>query len=444
VQADAERSRQLSRQESQIVEAELSQPVESQPLDRVPSDFMQNPYELLAKYRESGPAHEVVFAHGAKVWMVTQYDEVRALTNDPRVSKDGRRMNELFSRHSGGAVVHEEEEEEEAGVGFDDDLAAHMLNSDPPRHTRLRALVGKAFTPARVEKMRPKIEQVADRLLDAFEGRSDVDLVSEFAVRLPITIICDLFGMPEEDREQFRLWSLKLVGAGQDPDEVADASKNVVDYANALIDSKRRNPGEDMVSELVRVTDDGDRLTQGELVAMIFVLVVAGHITTIYSIGNTAANLLAHPAELTKLRNDLSLMPRAVDELLRFDGPSGVGTFRFTNDEIKVGDTIVPPGQILALSWHAANRDSSHFPDADRLDIERKPLGSMAFGHGIHYCIGVPLAKMQIEIALSRLISRFPHLRLAVPFQELRWEISALLRGLEALPVRIDDPAGNT
>ena len=243
-----------------------------QHLERVPGDFMQNPYELLEKFRDDGPVHEVVFAHGAKVWMVTGYDEVKALTNDPRVGKDGRRMNELFARHSG--LEFEEQDEHEAGVGFDDELAAHMLNSDPPRHTRLRALVGKAFTAQRVERLRPHIEAVADRLLDAFADKPVVDLMDEFAVRLPITIIAELFGMPEEDREQFRLWALKLVGAGQDPDDVADASKRVVDYANALIDAKRANPGDDMTSELVRVTDGGDRLTQGELVAMIFVLVV--------------------------------------------------------------------------------------------------------------------------------------------------------------------------
>jgi cytochrome P450 len=402
---------------------------------RVPADFMQDPYGLLEKLREEAPVHEVVWAHGAKVWLVTRYDEVRALVNDPRVSKDGRRMNELFAVHSGMAFEPDEDEPAEAGVGFDDDLAAHMLNSDPPRHTRLRALVGKAFTATRVERLRPHIEQVADRLLDSFEGRSEVDLMDEFAVRLPITIIGELFGMPEEDREQFRLWSLKLVGAGQDPDEVADASRNVVEYANALIDAKRANPGDDMVSELVQVTDNGDRLTQGELVAMIFVLVVAGHITTIYSIGNAVANLLTHPEQLATLRADLSLVPAAVDELLRFDGPSGVGTFRFTTDDIPIGDTVIPAGQILALSWHSANRDSRHFPDADRLDVTRRPVGSLAFGHGIHYCIGVPLAKMQIEIALTRLLTRFPGLRLAVGPEKLRRDNSALLRGLVELPV---------
>jgi cytochrome P450 len=415
-----------------VMEAESSQP-----LPRIPADLMQDPYPILGKYREEGPAHEVVFPHGAKVWMVTRYDDVRALTKDPRVGKDGRRMNELFARHSGLEVP----EEEEAGVGFDDDLASHMLNSDPPRHTRLRALVVKAFTPQRVERLRPAIEQVADRLLDALADQPVADLADRYAVRLPITIICDLFGMPVEDREEFRLLALKLEGAGQDPEEVADASKRVTDYANALIDSKRANPGDDMVSDLIRATEDGDRLTQGELVAMIFVLVVAGHITTIYSIGNAVQNLLTHPEQLAKLQADPSLISAAVDELLRFDGPSGVGTFRFTKDEIEVGGTVIPAGQILALSWHSANRDPRHFPDPDELDITRNPLGSMAFGHGVHYCIGVPLAKMQIEIAISRLITRFPQLSLAIEPDELRWENSSLLRGLVELPVRLGPEA---
>ncbi|MFL6095803.1 MAG: cytochrome P450, partial [Blastococcus sp.] len=397
------------------------------------------------KYREQGPVHEVVWAHGAKVWLVTQYDAVRALTNDPRVSKDGRRMSELFAYHSGATteLAEQTSEEAEEATGWDDELTAHMLNSDPPRHTRLRALVGKAFTLQRVERLRPRVEQVVDELLDRIEGRAQADLVSELAIRLPITIICELFGIPEEDREKFRLWSVKLVGAGQDADEVAEASQSMVEYASALVDERRKDPRDDMVSELVRATEDGDRLTQGELVSMIFVLVVAGHITTIYSIGNAASNLLTHPAELAKLRADLSLMPRAVDELLRFDGPSGVGTFRFTKDEIQVGDAVIPAGQLLALSWHSANRDDARFPDADRLDITRKPTGSLAFGFGLHHCIGIPLAKMQIETALARLITRFPDLRLAVAPDELEREPGALLRGLVSLPVLLTPVNGN-
>jgi cytochrome P450 len=395
---------------------------------------MQSPYEILARFRERGPVHEVLFAHGAKVWLVTGYDEIRALVSDPRVSKDGRRMNELFARHSGVSVPADDDS---AGVGFDDDLATHMLNSDPPRHTRLRTLVSKAFTGERVERLRPRIEEVADELLAGFAGAAEVDLVSAFAVRLPITIICDLFGIPEADREDFRIWGTKLVGAGQDPEEVADASQKVVDYASALIDAKRAGPGDDMISALVRVTDGGDRLTHGELVSMIFFLVVAGHITTIYSIGNAVYNLLTHPDELARLRADLSLMPAAVDELMRYDPAAAVGTFRFTTEEIPIGDVVIPADQILALSWSSANRDSSHFPEPDRLDLGRHPLGSMAFGHGIHYCIGVPLAKLQIEIALTRLVTRYPDLRLAVDPGQLRWENNALLRGLTALPVAL-------
>jgi len=412
--------------------------VESESLDfveRVPADFMQDPYDLLKKFRDQGPVHEVVWAHGAKVWLVTGYDEVRALANDPRVSKDGHRMNELFARHSG--LAFEPDSEENAGPGFDDDLAAHLLNSDPPRHTRLRALVSKAFTAQRVERLRPRIEQVVDQLLDAMDGKAEADLIEDFAVPLPITIICELCGMAEADRENFRQWSLKLVGAGQDPDEVAHASKMMVGYAHALIDGKRAAPGDDLISQLVQVSDGGDQLTQGELVSMIFVLAVAGHITTIYSIGNAVANLLMHPAELQRLRAEPALMPAAVDELLRFDGPSAVGTFRFSKAEIPIGGAVIPAGEILALSWHSANRDSSHFPDADRLDLGRRPVGSMAFGHGLHYCIGVPLAKMQIEIALGRLIDRYPGLRLAVAPEQLRRDDSALLRGLLALPVQL-------
>ncbi|HEY3734319.1 MAG TPA: cytochrome P450 [Streptosporangiaceae bacterium] len=412
----------------------------SQVIERVPVDIMQDPYGILEKLRAAGPVREVVWAHGAKVWLVTRYEEIRALVNDPRVSKDGRRINELFAVHSGIAVP----EDEAADVGFDEDLATHLLNSDPPRHTRLRSLVSKAFNVRQVERLRPRVEEVADRLLDAMEGQSDVDLVPAFAVRLPITIICDLFGIPEQDREQFRLWGTKLVGAGQDPDEVAEAGEKMVAYVSALVDDKRANPQDDMISELTRVRDeDGDKLTQGELVSMIFFVAVAGHITTIYTLGNAVYNLLNHPDELAKLRGDLSLMSAAVDELMRYDSAAQVGTFRFTTDDIPIGDVVIPSGQLLLLSWSSANRDSSHFPDADRLDVARRPQGIMSFGHGLHHCIGVPLAKMQIEIALTKLITRYPDLRLAVDRDQIRWEDGALLRGLISLPVAVTplDPA---
>jgi cytochrome P450 len=404
-------------------------------VDRVPADIMQNPYRILAKLRAAGPVRQVVWAHGARTWLVTRYQEISALVNDPRVSKDGRRLNELFALHSG--VSAPSADDEPAGVGFSDELATHMLNSDPPRHTRLRSLVSKAFTAHRVERLRPRIEQVADECLDAMDGRSDVDLISGFAVKLPITTICDLFGMPREDRERFRLWGTKLVGAGQDPAEVAEAGEKMVAYVSALIDIKRADPSDDMVSELVRVQEDGEKLSHGELVSMIYFLAVAGHITTICSIGNAVYNLLTHPGELARLRDDLSLMPAAIDELMRFDPAAQVGTFRFTTAEIQMGDVVIPPGELLALSWSSGNRDSAYFPDADRLDLNRHPVGILSFGYGLHRCIGVPLAKMQIEIGLTRLLSRYPDLRLAVDPAEIRWDNNALLRSLIALPVSV-------
>ncbi|MDQ1741674.1 MAG: hypothetical protein QOE23_13, partial [Pseudonocardiales bacterium] len=215
-------------------------------LERIPADFMQNPHELLKKFRERGPVHQVVWTHGAKVWLITGYDEVRSLVNDPRVSKDGRRANELFARHSGAPA--EVAPADTVSQRFDDELASHMLNSDPPRHGRLRTLVSKAFTPQRVERLRPRVEEVVERLLDGFGDRTEVDLIADFAIGLPITIICDLCGIPEADRADFRQLSLKLVGAGQDPDEVVRASKKMTAYAAALIEAKRAAPADDMIS----------------------------------------------------------------------------------------------------------------------------------------------------------------------------------------------------
>lgn len=405
-------------------------------IERMPDDFMQRPYEVLEKFRAAGPVHHVVFPHGAKVWLITRYDDVRNLLSDPKVSKDGRRMNEMFVKHTGMVV----EDEADANVGFDDELSWHMLNSDPPRHTRLRGLVSKAFTLRRMEAFRPRIEQVVDDLLDKLEGKPEVELVTEFALPLPIAIICDLLGIPVDDRDSYRRWAVELVGAGQDPEVVEAASKHVIEYATQAIEAKRANPGDDMVSALLRGNDDGDKLTQDELVAMIFLFTVAGHVTSMHTVSNAVFNLLRHPDQLAKLRADLSLMPAAVDELMRYDSGVAVATFRFTAADITVGGVDIPEGEILALSLSSAHRDSAHYPEADRLDLDRRPNGVLGFGHGPHFCIGQPLAKIQTEVALARLITRYPHLRMLAAPEELRWESSTLLRGPITLPVSVVPP----
>jgi cytochrome P450 len=407
-------------------------------VEQLGTDFTQCPYEYLRRFREEAPAREVVFPHGARVWLVTRYEDVRALLSDPRVSKDGRRMNELFARHSG--VPYEPEQDDTSGVGFDDDLSAHLLNTDPPRHTRLRRLVSTAFTARRTEALRPLVTQVVDELLDAFADQAEVDIIEALAMPLPMTMSCHLFGIPLEDRPLFQRWATKLIGAGQDPDEVAEASRNVTEYAHRLIELKRADPGEDMLTMLVQASEDGDQLSRGELTAMIFLLATAGHVSTAHSIGNALYTLLTHPGELDRLKADPALMPAAVNELLRYDGGVGTGSFRFTRTEIRLGDVVIPPDRILVLSISSANHDDAHFADPDALDLTRPAAAHLAFGHGLHYCVGAPLARMQMEIVLRRLLARYPDLRLAVAPDQVHWEESTLLRGLETLPVLLGTP----
>jgi cytochrome P450 len=410
--------------------------MEAPALERVPDDFMQRPYEILEKFRKAGRVHHVVFPHGADVWLVTRYDDVRQLLSDPRVSKDGRRMNELFARHTGTYV-----EGEKPDVGFDDELSYHMLNSDPPDHTRLRSLVSKSFTLRRMEGFRSRIHELVEEMLDAIEGKEKVDLVADYAQPLPINIICDVLGIPFEDRQMFARWAIQLVGAGQPPEVVEEASRSVYEYGKQVIAEKRKNPGDDMMSALARGTDE-DRLSDTELTAMIFLFTVAGHITSQHTLSNGVLALLTHPSELDKLRADPSLIPPAIDELMRYDGPVGVATFRFTAEEVTVGDVVIPPDQIVALSMLSAHRDETKFSDPDRLDVTRRPNGVLAFGHGHHFCIGQPLAKIQTEVALTRLLARFPHLRLTADPASLRWESSTLLRGVINLPVSVTPPEG--
>jgi cytochrome P450 len=395
---------------------------------------MQHPYEILERLRAEGRVHNLVFPHGAKVWLVTGYDDVHQLLSDPRVSKDGLRANELFARHSGMPVA----EDETGSIGVNDELTRHMLNSDPPRHTRLRSLVNQGLTPKRMSNSRPRLEKVVDQLLDGLDdGRPVVDLIAGFTRPLPISTICDLLGIPPEDEAIFHRWAAELVGAGHPPEVVEAASNNVIEYAKASIEAKRLAPSGDMLSALVLGKDGGDRLTPDELVGMFFLLTMAGHVTSMHTLTNSIHSLLTHPEELAKLQADLSLIRAAVDELMRYDSGVGVGTFRFTKEPIALGDVVIPAGEILALSLSSAHRDATKYPDPDRLDLNRHPAGVLGFGHGTHYCIGAPLARIQVEVALTKLFTRFPKLRLAVDPAELEWENGALMRGLVELPVTL-------
>ncbi|MFJ4584743.1 cytochrome P450 family protein [Streptomyces echinatus] len=391
--------------------------------------YMQDPYSVYARLRAAGPAHRATTPNGLPVWVVTDYDEVRAALTDERLSKDADRMRALAERKLASV---------KGPSSAPETLAANMLNSDPPDHTRLRKLVVKAFTTRRVEQLRSRIAGIADELLDGLEtlGKDGepVDLVGNFTFPLPIAVICELLGIPLAERETFREWSKALVGSGP-PEAARHASMAMGGYLMQVIAAKRAQPADDLLSDLIQVSDDGDRLDRLEVVSMVMLLLVAGHETTVNLIGNGILALLRHDDQRAALRADPGLARGAVEELLRYDGPAPMATMRFTTAALEIGNVSVPAGEIVFLGLAAANRDGRRFDRPDELDITRPVGGHLGFGFGIHHCVGAPLARLEAEIAIGRFLERFPEARLAVEPDALKWRSSVIMRGLEKLPV---------
>ena len=313
-----------------------------------------------------------------------------------------------------------------------------MLHADPPDHTRLRRLVQKAFTPRRVAQMRPRAEEIAAGLLDEMAAaRGEViDLLGAYARPLPITVLCDLLGIPVVDRA----WIAVTVAAYDERAEHQRVERELATYFTELIAAKRAEPGDDLVSALVLARDnDGaaDGLAGNELLSTVYLLVMAGFDTTVNLIASGTLALLTHPEEMARLRQDPSLLPAAVEELLRFTNPVNHANDRFTTEDVPVGDVVIPAGEWVFPAISSANRDPAQFPGPDRLDLGRDTSGHVAFGHGVHYCLGAPLARMEAEVALGALLARFPRVSLAVPPRGLRCRPVSLMNGLESLPVRL-------
>ncbi|MFI5609737.1 cytochrome P450 [Amycolatopsis sp. NPDC051903] len=387
--------------------------------------FLQHTHETLHNLRGHGAVCPIRMPRGTPSYLVTGYDEARSLLSDPRLSKDNRGAYDLMAKKVGPENINR---------NFGQLLGAHMLNTDPPDHTRLRKLVNKAFTSRAIAGLRPRIEEVATELLDAMAEHEQADVMAAFAGPLPITVICELLGVREEDRGEFSGWSNTMLGAGAIED-VQAAVISMHTYLVALVAQKRAEPGDDLLSGLVLATDEGDSLSEDELVSMAFLLLVAGHETTVNLIGNATLALLRAPEQRAKLAADPALMPGAVEEFLRFDGPINIATLRYTVEDVEVGDDTIPAGEFVQVSLLAANRDEQRFPDPADLDVTRAAGGHLAFGHGIHYCVGAPLARLEAEIALNGLLARFPNLKLAVPEEELVYRTSTLVHGLTKLPV---------
>ncbi|WP_027943276.1 cytochrome P450 family protein [Amycolatopsis taiwanensis] len=390
-------------------------------------EFLSDPHAFFRKLRAEAPACRLAAPNGFKGWLVTRYADARELLADSRISKDTARARKLLRAQA---------EPGDDGGFVDTALSQHMLNADPPVHTRLRKLVNKAFTARTVARLRPRIEEITAELLDEMAKAGSVDLVKSFAFPLPTTVICELLGVPGEDRERFSAWSATLLSRSE-LEAVRRDSAAMATYLRELIDGKRQTPTEDLLSELVHVSEEGDRLSAEELVAMAFLLLVAGHETTVNLIGSSVLALLDNPDQLAALRADESLLPNAIEEFLRFEGPVNIATLRFTVEPVRVGEVEIPAGEFVLISLLSANRDPGRFPDPDRLDVTRAPGGHLAFGHGIHYCVGAPLARLEAEIALGGLLRRFDSLALEGEPETLRWRDSTLIRGLESLPIRV-------
>jgi cytochrome P450 len=398
---------------------------ETAPAELFTPEFFQDPQSFQAALRADAPARPVVTPNGFRVWIVSRYEEGRAVLADPTVHKNGAGMREVTAKNK----VNDTEARE-----FAADLSQHMLAMDPPDHTRLRRLVTKAFTARRIEQMRPRIEEITADLLGQLAAGDHVDLLDVFAFPLPITVISELLGVDDADREEFRRHSNTLIAASS-PEATRAAGMWMAGYFAQLIAAKRADLGEDLLSALIETSEDNDRFSEQELVSMAFLLLVAGHETTVNLIGNGVLALLTNPEQLAKLKADPALMASAVEEFLRFRSPVNMSTFRFTTEPVDLGEVTIPADSLVLVSLGSANRDEDRFEHADQLDITRPVGGHLAFGHGIHYCLGAPLARLEGEIAFRGLLKAFPDLKLAVPAGELTWRHSMLVHGLEKLPV---------
>ncbi|MEV6394369.1 cytochrome P450 [Streptomyces sp. NPDC051907] len=381
------------------------------------ADFTANPYPYYARLRASGPVHQVRLPGGGECWLIVGHEEARAALADPRLSK---------SPASIGALMLDEQV-----------VGPYLLVLDPPDHTRLRRLVAREFTARRVEGLRPRIQRIADELLDAMVPAGRADLVDALAFPLPIIVICELLGVPAADRDAFRAWSNEIV-APTGPESERDAVHGLAAYLDELIEDKRCSaPAGDLLSALVRTrAEDDDRLSAAELRALAYLLLVAGHETTVNLISNAVRALLAHPDQLAELRADSGLLDGAIEETLRYDGPVETATLRFTATAVPVGDTVIPSGQTVLVALAAADRDPKRFPEPDRFDVRRDARGHVAFGHGIHYCLGAPLARLEAKIALHTLLTRCPDLAADPSAGPYDWLPGVLIRGVRRLPVR--------
>ncbi len=397
------------------------------------AELMANPFPLFARMRSMGAVIPIPFPMAGtdhQAWMVTRMEEaVRVLKDHAHFTVDPSSIgvNNPLGHSTAGTS--------DAPTFF---TAKTMLTVDEPDHRRLRMLVSKVFTPRYIEGLRPRVQQIADELLDRVQAQGQMEVVADYAFPLPINVIAEMLGVPHTDWAQIRGWSEALVNGqslGRHDEGVQAHMRAFGEYTAHLVADKRQHPADDLISQLIAIEEEGDRLSETELLSMITLLIFAGHETTSNLIGPGTLLLLDHPAQLEQLKADLSLVPAAVEELLRFSGPAAIAGPRFAIEDIELAGQQIKQGDILIPFLHSANHDESQFTQPEELDIARTITRHLAFGHGIHTCLGAPLARLEGDIAFTTLLRRMPNLRLSVPRESITWHFSSNFRSLTALPV---------
>ncbi|MFC5724322.1 cytochrome P450 [Streptomyces gamaensis] len=405
----------------------------SEPIPLSGTAYKRDPYPLYAQLREAGPVHRVRFPSGVTAWLVTGHEAARQTLADPRLGKNHALGNDGWRARA--SIMPEPQHSQ---------LQVHLLHQDPPKHTRMRRLITDAFAPRRVEALRPRLTELADALLDALpEDARRADLVACFAARFPFQALAEVIGLPPYLADRFRReWGRVVAPVGPaDPGRAAYEAllRELQGYIAEVVADRRAHPGDGLLSRLVAARD-ADELTQEELDSMVFQLLVAGQEPVTNQITTALVALARHPRALERLCAEPELMPAAVEELLRYDAAFELTTWRFLAEDADLHGRRVPAGDSVIVSLCAANRDPERFPDPDTLDLDRADGSHLAFGHGIHFCPGAALARIELQVALRALLARLPGLRLAVPEDELPWIPAVLGRGVSELPVAFDTP----
>lgn len=402
------------------------------PIDIASPEFKANPFPYYARLRAESPVHRVNLRIGSCPWLVTRYDDVVTVLKDER-----------FVKQSSNAMTSEQLARQPWALKLFKTkvftpLRRNLINLDAPDHTRLRMLVTKAFTPRRIEQMHDRIQSLADELLDRVQARGQADLIREYALPMPTTIIAEMLGVPARDRRQFHRWTNAIASMFASKVAMVYAVPNMwmlMRYTRRLIQKRRANPRDDLISALIRAEQDGDTLSEDELLGMIILLLVAGYETTANLVGSGVLALLEHPDQLERLRTDPALIKPGLEELLRYTSPADMGSVRYARENVTIAGVTIPRGEAVFAVIASANRDERQFPNPDDLDIAREPNKHLSFGLGNHFCLGAALARLEGQIAIGTLIRRIPELKLEMRVRALRWRPGLLLRGLVSLPV---------